>query len=367
MLEKGKISALQMAYMLYATIIGTSVLAMPGIMARYAQNDLWLSPIWASLIGIITVYTAFQLHKYYPKLTIMEYGESILGRILGKLLGFSYLIFYILMNGHGVRIYSDFIVGSFLPQTPIIVVASSMLALCAFAVLSGVETIGRASQLFVPFYVIAVFIVVLLMLPDLKPIHLLPMFSHGALPSIKGSVMPQGWFAEVFVISFLLPYLADASKGRKWGLIAVIAVMLTMVITNLAILFLFGPDTPNYTYPLLTASAYISYADFFENVESVIMAIWVMGNFIKFATVHYCLVLGTAQWLNLSDYRSLVWPIGLMTVLISFWNLPSQMHMTQYSSLTFPFYSMFFQTLIPLLLLLIAAVRKRMKKGVPTS
>ncbi|MGM0890318.1 MAG: GerAB/ArcD/ProY family transporter [Bacillota bacterium] len=83
-MEKGKISSLQMAIMMYPTIVATAVLGLPSITAKYAQNDLWLSPILASLIGYVTVYIAYKLHELYPKQTVIQFSEHILGRFAGK-------------------------------------------------------------------------------------------------------------------------------------------------------------------------------------------------------------------------------------------------------------------------------------------
>ena len=84
-MEKGKISALQMAVMMYPTIVATAILSVPSIIAKYTKNDLWLSPIFASLIGYVTVYIAYKLHKLYPKQTVIQFSEQILGRFAGKL------------------------------------------------------------------------------------------------------------------------------------------------------------------------------------------------------------------------------------------------------------------------------------------
>ena len=94
-MEKGKISALQMAIMMYPTIVATVILGVPSITAKYAKNDLWLSPIFASVIGYVTVYLAYKLHQLYPKQTVIQFSEQIIGRFAGKMLGFLFLFFYI--------------------------------------------------------------------------------------------------------------------------------------------------------------------------------------------------------------------------------------------------------------------------------
>ena len=83
-MEKGKISSLQMAFLMYPTIVATAVLGVPSITAKYAKTDLWLSPILASLIGYATVYITYKLHKLYPKQTVIQFSEHIIGRIRGK-------------------------------------------------------------------------------------------------------------------------------------------------------------------------------------------------------------------------------------------------------------------------------------------
>ena len=74
---------------------------------------------------------------------------------------------------------------------------------------------------------------------------------------------------------------------------------------------------------------------------------------------YYAAALGTAQWLNLSDYRPVVWPLGILIVAFSFWSHPSTVEFSRYLVGVFPFYGLLIQTIIPLFLLVIAFVRKR--------
>ena len=62
-----------------------------------------------------------------------------------------------------------------------------------------------------------------------------------------------------------------------------------MVVTNRVTLFLSEGATASFVYP----SRYISVADFFENVESVIMVMWVVGAFVKITVFYFVSVLST--------------------------------------------------------------------------
>ncbi|WP_028394086.1 hypothetical protein [Bacillus cihuensis] len=91
------------------------------------------------------------------------------------------------------------------------------------------------------------------------------------------------------------------------------------------------------------------------------MAVWILGTFIKTSVFYYASVLSTAQWLNLSDYRPIVFPIGILIVIFSFWGFPSVMSLSRYDIFAY-FYYLSIQTLIPLILLLIAVSRKKINK-----
>jgi spore germination protein KB len=143
---------------------------------------------------------------------------------------------------------------------------------------------------------------------------------------------------------------------------SVFVVMMTLMVVNLVVLFVLGSTTASRAYPLMQVARYISIAGFFEHLESVVMAIWIAGAFVKIAVFYYAAALGTAQWLNLSDYRPVVWPLGILVVEFSFWSLPDTMRLGSYLIGIFSPYGLLVQTIIPLFLLMIAVIRKR-KKG----
>ncbi len=72
MIEKGKISSLQMAMLLYFIVLATAILTLPSVVGKDAKQDLWLSPIWASLIGFLTLGIFLKLNKFYPNENIIQ-------------------------------------------------------------------------------------------------------------------------------------------------------------------------------------------------------------------------------------------------------------------------------------------------------
>ena len=149
-MEKGKISSFQMAIMMYPAILATIILGVPKTQHNMPKQIYGCPPLLASVIGYMTVYVAYKLHKLYPKQTIIQISSHIIGWLPGKILGFLFLFFYIQVTGIILREYAEFIVNSFLINTPSIIIMASMVLLCAFLVYGGLEGLGRVAQLILP-------------------------------------------------------------------------------------------------------------------------------------------------------------------------------------------------------------------------
>ncbi|WP_175631846.1 GerAB/ArcD/ProY family transporter [Virgibacillus siamensis] len=363
MIEKGRISGVQMAILMYPAIMATAILLVPAISGKFARHDMWMSPIWASLAGFMAVYIACQLNKRFPGETVIQYSGEIIGRIPGKLIGFIILFFYLQTNGVIIREYSEFVVGNFLPTTPQMIVNASIVLVCGMAVQGGIEVMARSAQIFVPVVVILFLFIIVLLIPTLEPRNIFPIMENGIMPSVMGSIVPGGWFAEFFLLAFLLPLLGKGEKPMKWGMITVLLVMLTLTVVNFISLALFGNLTSTFTYPFMNAVRYISIAEFLQHLESIVMAIWVAGTFVKVSVFYYAIVLGTAQWLGLSDYRPIVFPIGFLLVIMNIWSAENLQELTHFISTSWTIYSFFVQLLVPVLLLIVACIWKKRAKG----
>lgn len=365
MIERGKISSAQMAIMMNPTIIATVLLLVPAITAKNAEQDSWMSPIWAASIGFLTVYLAYKLNQYYPEQTLIEYCELILGKFIGKIVGALFILYYLHVTGIIVLEYGEFVLGTFLTHTPMMVICGVMVLVCTFAVYGGLEVIGRCSEIIVPFICLLYLLIFVLLIKDLNLQNLFPIMEKGPLPSFRGSIVPQSWFSEFILVSFFLPYLSDKEKGLKWGFISVGSVVFLMVLTNFTTILLFGKLTPDLTYPVMVAARYISIADFLEHLESVVMAIWVAGTFVKITVFYYSLTLGTAQLLKLSDYRPIVFPIGFLVLQVGIWSAYNLQDLAHFLGSSAAFYFISFQVVIPTILLTITFIRSKwqQKKG----
>jgi len=358
MIERGKISAFQLGKIMYLAIIPTAILTSPAITFKYARQDLWISPLWA-FTGVVVVLVVLRLHHLYPGQNFVQIWERAVGKIAGKVIGAIYWIFYLYVTGIIVREYGEFVVGSFLLKTPLIVLLGSMMLVCALSVRGGVEIVGRFADLFLPAFIILFLLIIVPITPDLNIARILPVMGEGVKPSLTGAFVLQLWFSELTTVSFLLPYVNDRQRAGLSIWLTLVAIILTLLISNLITLLLLGNLTGSYTFPFLILARYINLQDFFTHLESLFMAIWVLCAFVKICVFYYVTVLGAAQWMGLSNYRPIVWPFGFLLTVFSFWAAPNYQELTHAISTSVVFAMLMMFLVLPVLLLCIVWLRKK--------
>jgi spore germination protein KB len=357
MLEKGKISTTQMEFMMIPTIIATGILTIPSIAGRFARHDMWMTPIIGSITGFLTVYIAWKLHQLYPGQTPIQYSEKIVGKMFGKIFSLLLISFYIHDTGLVIRQYSEFITGNVMRNTPSAIFSITIIFVSALAVRGGIEVIARSAVICTTLF-LSTSLTLLLLIKDIDLGYLLPILENGLPPVIKGGFVHQAWFSEFFLLAFIYPFIINQKNGLKSGMKSTLYVMFILLYVNLFVLTLLGVSSVNQFYPVYSVVRAIS-AGFFENFEVVITASWVLGNFLKVSVFLYAASLGLAQLLRLSDYRLIVFPLSLLIILLSYWDIQNIVVLVDFMTKIQPFYFVIVQTVLPLLLLIIALARKK--------
>ncbi|MBB2480582.1 endospore germination permease [Bacillus sp. APMAM] len=363
MAKKIQISALQTGFVLYPTVLATGIINMPLLTGQVAKQDSWISPLWASLAGFIAIIIAYQLYKSFPGKTFIQYSEIVVGKFSGKIIGFVYLLFFLHFNGIVIKEYANFVWGTFLNETPMIIISVIIMVFSAYAVHGGLEVIARLGQIFFPFFCIPLFLFLFIMLIYMNPKNILPIMENGVMPSMKGGVVLTSWFCELFLISFFLPHLKNNSKGLKWGIYTGIAITVTLMFVNLVVIFVLGRFSYYALTPLLTVVRYVSIGEFFEHIEAGLLAVWILGTFVKITTLYYVVTKTAAQWLNLSDEKLLIFPLGFLQVLFSMWIAKSFQQLSSFFLSILPSYFITFFIVIPLIILLINVIKNKIVKA----
>ncbi|WP_286724828.1 endospore germination permease [Pelotomaculum sp. PtaB.Bin117] len=359
MLEGGKISSRQAIFLMVSMVLPTAFLFMAAAIAHLAKQDGWISLLLAVFAALLIAWLVVNLSLRFPGQTIFQFAEVILGRWPGKVVAFLYIWWLIHMNAEILRQFGSFMVSAFMPETPIIVFEILVTVIAAYAVRNGLEVFTRVNEILLPIILAMVFIVNILLVPELNLKRLLPVYiDNGAVPIIKGAIMPSVWFGEIVVMAVLIPYLNKAKEAYRVAASATLITGSILIFSYVNSMALYGPEAADgWIFPSLNKVRIVNIANFLERLEALIMFVWVAGGMVKISIFYWAAVLGSAQWLELKDYKPLVLPVGVIILALSIMAHESILGLyTFLATSALPFWIVF-QACIPLLLLIAAMLR----------
>lgn len=362
MLEDGRISNRQAVLLIVSTILPTSVMFLPAIIYKEAAQDSWMSVILVTAYGVIAGAIIAGLGMRFPDRTIVQYGELVAGRVLGKAIGLLYAVYFLYINTYIVREFAEFLITMFMPETPLLVFSAGIVLASAYAIRCGLEVLARANEIALPVALALLLFIVALISPEMRFENFTPVLEKGILPVLKGAYRPAAiWFAETFVMVMLIPYLNRPQQAKGTIFRGIVIVGLFQLIITVAATATHGARMARLHFPTLIMARQISIADLIERVEPFVMLIWVLGGFVKVGVFYYCCVLATAQWLNLKEYKALVLPTGVLLTVLSMVLWENVLELTrQIAEILLP---MAIPIQVGLPLLLLAAARLRGKGG----
>ncbi|NEU30952.1 endospore germination permease [bacterium LRH843] len=361
MIEKVKISNGQATILAIMVITGGNLLFLPSIFAKDTLQDGWIASLVGVNIGVIFVFLYSSLARRFPNLTFAEYSELILGKVFGKLVAFfSYIYFFILVSV-GIRQIGDFILTQMLPTTPLYVVNLLFISVIVMGVRLGLETFARAAQLCFPFIIILFISLSVFSLPTVKPENFLPILETGIRPIFGSAVRFLGFtYFQLIALLMIFPSIERKEKrGRSLLSGSYIGGGMLIILTTLCIGALGADSVIRQAYPSYALAKSIYIGDFITRIEVILAAIWFLTVYFKSTLFFYVLSLGIAQTLKLNDYRSLAFPLGILTLVYSIAIYPNTIYAleTEVGWNWFSF-GMVIGLFFPLLLLGVATVRK---------
>lgn len=359
-----KISTWQAGSLLGSLIISTAILFPPVLVVQEAGRDAWLAFILGAVLGALIALLAVALSSRYPSQNLLGLAESILGRILGKLIGLAYIFYFISLNAFVVREFSSFMAISFMPHTPIHVFSISIILLSTYAVYLGLEVIGRVSEIvFVP-VVIFLWLFIALLINKTEFTALLPLLEMGTGPAGRGSIIFTGWTGEIFLICMLYPHLVRPRRALQVGLITVAIVGFTLAAGAVVLEGLFGFQLiSRITFPILDYVRLISLGGFLERIEALVILIWIAGVYVKISFMHYLSAVSLRQIFGFADYRPLLLPLAALTVALSVFLFENVLEMIRFLKISWPVFNLLFAAGVPFFLYLLSLLKAAFKTG----
>ncbi len=363
-LDSGKISTRQLLFIIITFIISTSDIFLPSVVAGLAGRDAWISVFVASAEALVIAAVAVSLSLRFPQKTLVQICLKVLGKWPGRLLALIILIgFFLNLAIFTVSQLGVILKVAFMPKTPLIIFNGTIVLIAAYAVYHGIETIGRLTELLMPLGIGMLILVGLMILPDVDFQNYRPFLEYGIGPVLSGSLRILSFLGEGVIIMMLMPYINKPQNVVRIIPLAILLLGFFLLVGVLAIGIFGASQTASLTFPALAMVRRIEIGNFLEHLDAIIMTVWISGIYIKLIVIYYICCIGFAQLANIKRYHTLIIPIGLIIATASVAWLNDIAGLVRLISYSWTGQALFYELMIPLVLLTAAVVRNLKESG----
>ncbi len=343
----------------YSTAAGFSF----GPLVKQSEYDAWIVLYVGALSGGLLAFFTIKLAQRRPYEYLVHYGKDILPVWIHVPFMMILFFFYLHLGAYILREYEDFMVQTYLPTTPGAAVGIIFGFVIAITVRLGIETLFRTAQGLFFIILIAVLLQNFFIGNEFEWDRWMAFITNHQLQGVlKGSYSIAPWFGEVILLVFFFPLIAENKKTVKSVIWALVISTVMLVVNVVSILFLFGPDLASHlTYPTLELIRYIHIADFIENMDPLLVAIWSTTVFLKVSITLYVAVIILSQLFRLKDYRPFTFSLAMVMITMSLQMSENTAQLNDFFETSWATFA-YFVEFIPILYLVVDTVKRRKMK-----
>jgi len=363
-MEKTKITSHQLFCLTAFNTIGASIIAVTASVTSIAKQDAWITALLSPLLGLLVLRIYSFLGSRHQGMTLIGITKKILGRWVGLFVSGCYVYLFFILSYHLPWYAGDF-VGHLMYDTPIPVINFLVEAALVVAALYGIETIARASELFIKFITVLFFLSMILVVPNAKAEYILPILENGVAPVLKSSISLSGVVSLPLILMMMIypVYIDDSFRVRKalyqghlWGsLIVFVTIAMTILVLGSSI-------ASKLQYPAFLLAKQINVGTVFSRLEYIIYLVWIVTLFMVTVLSFYAFVTGLAELLGLEDYKKIVIPLGLIAFALSDIAYPDTVNHAAFANFVWPPYVFTFAFLLPVLMVLVFSIKNLVMK-----
>lgn len=283
-------------------------LGYPRFLVEVGMTAGWLIAFIGMLLSMLFWLAISALLNRFPRKSLIEINKLTLGRFGGLAANLALLAYLIFSTSNLLRIFSDAVIITALPEAPISAIALLFIGVMWLTAYLGLESISRNAFIALPFILTGVSLVLLLLYPFWNFKELFPLFGTG-LPSILlQGVLDTSAFGEILILAILAPNFSfDGTKLRNIGLFSI--GILGLYFISITIVFLMVipvPTTLENLTPFYQLSRSIYISKYYQRLESVFVLFWTYTAFLRLSLGLFVAASVTRDTFSLPYYRPLL-------------------------------------------------------------
>ncbi len=303
--------------LLTMSLIARIFLTFPRSLVEEAGTASWISSLLGLGLALVQVRIIYLLLKPHPEKNIVDITGAVLGKIAGTMANIIYAAFFVAVGALFTRNFSEALLLSALPRTPISVVSIGYIAVALLGAWVGLEAMARSARVTYPFVVAGMAVLLLSLIPQWDFTQLFPLLGKGPA-GVMTAGLEAGGIIEILLAGVLVKSFHGAGNFGKITARAMAMGFAWLILLELVLVLTLGHIAgQESTLPFYQLSRLIYLGRYFQRIESIFIIIWGYVGMVKVALTLYCAAVTLAWTFKLPDHRPLVWPLALVVFVVS--------------------------------------------------
>ncbi|MTI71814.1 MAG: hypothetical protein FH751_16315 [Firmicutes bacterium] len=306
-----KITRAQNSGMIITQTIGVGILSLPRLLAEDFASDGFLLILIGGLVAALFLTILTKLLEKYKGEAVDEISERLLGKFFKEIILIIFVIYYVVVISYIVRIFAEVVKMFLLLNTPTEVIIMTMLLSLTYLVRKGIECIARIVQIVIPLVTIPVALLMLTILKDAELDNLLPFFQIGIGEIVKGIPLVLFSFLGYELIFFTTAFVDNNKKMLRYNLSAISFITTSYILVYFTTYVQFGKEEVKHLlWPTLSLMKTVDIPGaFLENIEGVVMGLWVLVVFANISPALFNGSLALSKIARNKEYKQFVLPL----------------------------------------------------------
>ncbi|UJL46908.1 GerAB/ArcD/ProY family transporter [Virgibacillus sp. NKC19-16] len=274
---KSRISPAELFFVLVQTMVGVGILSLPFQTYKAAGHDGWISILISGFLIQFIVLLIWLLCKRFPNLTLFDFSTLIVGKTLGNVINFLYIVYLLMIVGYVFIVINDIFIRWIFPETPEWMFLIIGIALLVYGCMG---TIRNMVSLFSFLFLFILFLFFITLLTFRDPVidvrHLFPIGSTGGWTILKSTIeiLPSFIGFETLLIYFAFMKQPKSFSAVKGAFSAVFFVTLFYTYIVIISTIMFSPGEINVVpEPVLYMLSAID-IHILQRLDLIFLSIW---------------------------------------------------------------------------------------------
>lgn len=357
----GKFSCFEAICLTTLTITSKILYTSPAAVVKQVGTAGWYMTLISCLVSIVFFLLLYLLMKRFPGKDLIDVFEAVVGKVIGKFVGFIFAAYAIYFTASTSREFLEMIKAYSLPDTFPSIILTTLLSVSILIAYKGLEVIVRIS--YISFFIVMIGLLIILVLPyqyyDLD--YLKPYLGYGLGTTITSGIFRSSAYDEVIMLAIVIKSLHSIKDFKKAGLVSIVLSGIIFSITLLAYTITFqytmGRENLSGVFQL---SRQIYFNRYFQRIEAIFLFTWVIASVVTVSTSFFIAINIYCKSFDIKNHRPIILPFFFLVYMVAL--IPKNIsEVIEINMLIIRQYSFLWVFGIPILVLLIAFILR--KKG----